>query len=184
MSKIKLIVEIEKRTYELLKDKPDNIAESIIANGIPYNPTGDAISREALKDITYINKGNFNTVEGIREWIDNAQAAEPEYVYLAKVTFDENKLKELTDDIVERIKNGEIVLKDERTNEWTWKPISENWPVIKGYYLTTTIHHDVYCDFWNGENFERTEDVIAWMNLPNPYESKSEAENEMGKSTD
>ena len=32
----------------------------------------DLISREALKDITYINKGNFNTVEGIREWIDNA----------------------------------------------------------------------------------------------------------------
>lgn len=74
MSKIKLIVEIEKRTYELIKDKPDNIAESIIANGIPYNSTGDAISREALKDIAYINKGNFNTIEGIREWIDNAQA--------------------------------------------------------------------------------------------------------------
>ena len=35
MSKIKLIVEIEKRTYELIKDKPDNIAESIIANGTP-----------------------------------------------------------------------------------------------------------------------------------------------------
>ena len=33
----------------------------------------DCISREALKDIAYINKGNFNTVEGIREWIDNAQ---------------------------------------------------------------------------------------------------------------
>lgn len=49
MSKIKLIVEIEKRTYELIKDKPDNIAESIIANGIPYNPTGDAISRDALQ---------------------------------------------------------------------------------------------------------------------------------------
>lgn len=74
MSKIKLIVEIEKSTYELIKDKPDNIAESIIANGIPYKPTVDAISREALKNITYINKGNFNTVEGIREWIDNAPA--------------------------------------------------------------------------------------------------------------
>lgn len=41
MSKIKLIVEIEKRTYELIKDKPDNIAESIIANGTPYKPTGE-----------------------------------------------------------------------------------------------------------------------------------------------
>ena len=41
------------------------------------NPTGDCISREVLKDITYINKGNFNTVEGIREWIDNAPPVEP-----------------------------------------------------------------------------------------------------------
>lgn len=30
------------------------------------------IDADALKDFTYINKGNFNTVEGIREWIDNA----------------------------------------------------------------------------------------------------------------
>lgn len=35
MSKIKLLIEIEKKTYELIKDKPDNIAESIIANGTP-----------------------------------------------------------------------------------------------------------------------------------------------------
>lgn len=42
------------------------------------NPTGDCIPREVLKDITYINRGNFNTVEGIREWIDNAPAVEPE----------------------------------------------------------------------------------------------------------
>lgn len=59
-----------------------------------------------------------------------------------------------------------------------WKPITESWPVKNGYYLTTTIHNDVYCDFWNGENFDRTEAVIAWMDLPNPYKSKSEAENE------
>lgn len=57
----------------------------------------------------------------------------------------------------------------------TWKPISESWPAIKGYYLTTTIHHEVYCDFWNGENFDRTEAVIAWMDLPDPFESESEA---------
>ena len=42
---------------------------------------GDCISREALKDITYINKGNFNTVEGIREWIDNAPTVEPRIEY-------------------------------------------------------------------------------------------------------
>lgn len=53
-----------------------------------------------------------------------------------------------------------------------WNSISESQPVIKGYYLTTTIHHEVYCDYWNGENFDRTEAVIAWMELPNPYESE------------
>ena len=40
------------------------------------------ISREALKDIAYINKGNFNTVEGIREWIDNAPDAPVNHVIL------------------------------------------------------------------------------------------------------
>lgn len=30
------------------------------------------INTDVLKDFAYINKGNFNTVEGIREWIDNA----------------------------------------------------------------------------------------------------------------
>ena len=38
------------------------------------------IDANALKDGAYINKGNFNTVEGIREWIDNAPTVEPEPV--------------------------------------------------------------------------------------------------------
>ena len=38
---------------------------------------------DALKNIEYINKGNFNTVEGIREWIDNAPTVEvPTYTDL------------------------------------------------------------------------------------------------------
>lgn len=45
-------------------------------NGTPVSNEGDLISREALKDFAYINKGNFNTVEGIREWIDNAPTVE------------------------------------------------------------------------------------------------------------
>lgn len=39
---------------------------------LEWNSQGDLISREALKDIEYINKGNFNSVEGIWKWIDNA----------------------------------------------------------------------------------------------------------------
>lgn len=78
MSKIKLIVEIEKRTYELLKEKSDNIAESIIANGTPYNPSGDAISRSDLKDKMKKAEEQADTFEMLVEFyeqiIDNAQA--------------------------------------------------------------------------------------------------------------
>ncbi len=59
--------------------------------------------------------------------INNAPTVEPELVYVAKFTFDEDKLKELTDDIVERIKNGEIVVKDERPQgEWIGNAFDEH----------------------------------------------------------
>lgn len=34
------------------------------------------IDADALKTLEYINKGNFNTVNGIGEWIDNAPTVE------------------------------------------------------------------------------------------------------------
>ena len=37
----------------------------------------DCISREYLKSFAYINKGDFNSVETIREWIDNAPSVVP-----------------------------------------------------------------------------------------------------------
>lgn len=58
-----------------------SLASKTLTNGTPLYinvPSANCISREALKDITYINKGNFNTVEGIRAWIDNAPAVEPD----------------------------------------------------------------------------------------------------------
>jgi len=85
MSKIKLIVEIEKRTYELLKDKPDNTAEAIIANGTPYNPQGDAISREALRKAIEEVEDNYDGYEPndlgkfmckVDDLIDNAPPVE------------------------------------------------------------------------------------------------------------
>ena len=50
-----------------------------------------------------------------------------------------------------------------------WIPCSKKVPEEKGMYLTTTIDKGVYCDFWNGVNFDRTELVIAWRSLPEPY---------------
>lgn len=37
----------------------------------------DCISREYLKSFEYINKGDFNSIETIREWIDNAPSVLP-----------------------------------------------------------------------------------------------------------
>ena len=51
-----------------------------------------------------------------------------------------------------------------------WIPCSERFPEKDGYYLTTTCYRQVYCDFWNEDHFDRTEAVIAWMPLPEPYE--------------
>lgn len=51
----------------------------------------------------------------------------------------------------------------------SWIPVSKSLPEKKGYFLTSTVFNDVYCDFWNGEEFERTEMILAWMPLPKPY---------------
>ena len=80
-----------------------------------------------LIDADALKYKNVAEVNGIlthiltAEEIDNAPTVEPEVkkVLIANVTFDTEKLKELTDEIVDRIKNGEIVLQDERQKgEW------------------------------------------------------------------
>lgn len=60
----------------------------------------------------------------------------------------------------------------EKPNKWI--PISKEVPEENGYYLTTTMFNQVYCDYWNGVTFERSETVIAWMPLPLPYKAESE----------
>ena len=55
-----------------------------------------------------------------------------------------------------------------------WIPISERVPKENGYYLTTTMLGEVYCDYWNEIAFDRTETVIAWMPLPTSYQAESE----------
>ena len=50
-----------------------------------------------------------------------------------------------------------------------WMPISKAQPEVKGEYLTTTMDGSVFCDFWDGIAFDRTETVTAWMKMPAPY---------------
>lgn len=54
-------------------------------------------------------------------------------------------------------------------DEFCWIPISMSTPEQPGMYLTTTMNGEVYLDHWNGDSFDRTETVIAWMELPPPY---------------
>ena len=55
-----------------------------------------------------------------------------------------------------------------------WIPASERLPEKDGYYLTTTMYYQVHRDYWNGDNWDRTEMVIAWMPLPEPYKGEQE----------
>lgn len=53
--------------------------------------------------------------------------------------------------------------------EGEWIMLSEKQPTKSGYYITSTIYNQVYCDYWSVNHFERTETVLAWMPLPEPY---------------
>lgn len=63
---MKLIIEIEKNYYEMIKYNVEHGQEykpfEILANGTPYEPKGDLISREALKKCAFWTKVN-NGVE-------------------------------------------------------------------------------------------------------------------------
>lgn len=90
---------------------------------------------------------------------------EPKIVPIAVIKFDDDMLHEIVE---EAVKNIEI--------EPKWIPCSERLPKDNGYYLTTAMYHEVYCDYWEEERFNRTETVIAWMPLPEPYEADMRGE--------
>ena len=60
-------------------------------------------------------------------------------------------------------------------NQPQWIPLSKYHPPKNAYYLTSTIYHEVYCDYWNGMNFNRTEAVLAWMPSPEPYTKEEQS---------
>lgn len=57
-----------------------------------------------------------------------------------------------------------------------WIPISKETPSKCGWYITTTIYNETYCDYWDGNRFNRSEVIIAWMELPPSYKAESEEE--------
>ena len=88
--------------------------------------------------------------EDVINCIDNAPTVEPQVVPIANVTFDTEKLKELTDEIVERIKSGEIVLQDER---------------LKGKWIKAdNLYDTVVCNKCGGIRRDNRIDHIAFCN--------------------
>ena len=76
---------------------------------------------------------------------------------------------DVCDDILEIIEKQPTIEPEQH-----WIPCSERLPDKEGYYLTTTMYQEVYSDYWNGDNFNRTEMIIAWMPLPEPWEGEQD----------
>lgn len=77
---------------------------------------GDLISRKELKDaIEMLFKYGGYDSGLVMDTIDNVPSVEPEKVLVANVTFDKDELARLIDErVIEPIKNGELVIKEER----------------------------------------------------------------------
>ena len=102
------------------------------------------------------------------------KALENKPICIAKVTFDEDKLKELTDKIVEQMRSGEIVLMpDPQPKKGKWIPTCERAPEKNGWFITTcedicgravhTVGYDAKHKKWGRGG------VIAWQPMPEPY---------------
>lgn len=78
--------------------------------------------------------------------------------------------KEALKMLLDKIKNAPSVTP--QPNKWI--AISKETPKKCGWYITSTIYNEVFCDYWNGDAFDRTETVLAWQEKPLPYRVESE----------
>lgn len=129
-------------------------------------------------------------VNDVIDLIDNAPTVDIKP--FASVTFDKDELEQIVrDKVIEPIKNGELVVKEERP-QGEWIPVSERLPdnetevlfqyeygqlMRVGYHIhDSTIYPFGYEDenetgwYDSEDNFIcGSDEVIAWMPLPEPY---------------
>lgn len=87
-----------------------------------------AVDADELKKGIVELCGNINANKGITiptlafiRLIDNADTVELEKILVANVTFDKDELNRLIDErVIEPIKNGELVIKEERSPQGKW----------------------------------------------------------------
>ena len=80
-NKIKVLIELDEELFKNVVEQTKHgyIGSDVwiaVANGTPYNPSGDCISREALKEHKVYSKERHEYVVPVYN-IDNAQAVEP-----------------------------------------------------------------------------------------------------------
>ena len=150
---MKLIIECAEQTYSECK-KISGLSETayVIAHGVPYNDSGDLISREALKKDIMAYKTMPEIRKAICEVIDNAQAVD---LWQMRQEATENALKKARE--ADR-----------------WIPVSERLPDKNGNYLvclnnggiTTDIfdEEELFMGFWGY--------MTHWRPLPKAPESE------------
>ena len=120
---MKRVVDIPEEMFEAIKEgcwSGSHELELAIRNSTPYEEKaqGDSISREALKKCAIpceIHNGAMTDLCVPLYQIDNAPAVEPEKVYLAKFSFDEEQLQEIVDkakaEVLSSVEQDEIVIR-------------------------------------------------------------------------
>lgn len=105
----------------------------------------DLISREALKKAlieAHINRVltfDIATFNCVMSTIDNAPTVEPEKVVVANFSFDKDELDQIVRDrVIEPIKNGELVIKEEKPQDkWgKWVITEIRCPICLEYFQT------------------------------------------------
>ena len=139
----------------------------------------DLISRQAAIDVIDavfpVDPMKSEYAQGIacgaalaKTYVEQLPSAQPEPI---TVNIDHELTQEDYEKLRKDVANAPIML---LPSAQQWIPCSERLPEERGFYLTTTKDKAVYCDYWNEDNFDRTEMVIAWMPLPEPWKGAEE----------
>lgn len=107
---------------------------------------------------------------GIRGAINAIPSADIPKKVIAQITFDEEKLREIVKEAVERFKEEYEIIDSPQE----WIPCSERLPEEDGYYLITLDFEwgrEIEIGLWtDGEWFNDNRHAnIAWMPLPEPW---------------
>lgn len=118
----------------------------------------------------------LNTAEKVLFALSHQPTIEPKTRVIAQVTFDEDKLREIVREAVERVKEEyDIVDNPDAVSEWI--PCSERLPSKYKTVLTTSKDGRVRENFINAGGWSYdTYAVVAWMPLPKPYKEGADDE--------